>query len=165
MKQRIDVGTDVARVGVWDASCADDPLPELGIGQLADVIAEDAKRGRVFLLQLGGDWGGSVDVYVDSSVCDEHSGAMERLPGKFLVSAPTGQIVVGGAEDYRRAEPGITSESSVVELPVGDYSVECYELKSGHHEYPDGPSFEEVKKDVGAEAYEYYERFNKGSSD
>ena len=101
MIKRIDVGTDVAMIGAWDSARDDVPLNGAR-GPLADVLRRDAAEAHLFLIHTGGDGGGPVDVYVDEDVpaaALEHGRAVD---GTFLLSVPSGRLVVGGGEDYRR---------------------------------------------------------------
>jgi hypothetical protein len=129
-KYRVDVGTDIALIGAWDQSQNRNVLPALPFAQHRANLTSDAELGRVFLLQLGGDWGGPIDVFVDTEVPRSHRSKFKKLEGKFLVAVPTGRLVVGGAEDYRSEHAKITSEKSVISLPAGDYQLQCYCAKN-----------------------------------
>ncbi|MEO1086802.1 MAG: hypothetical protein AAFY88_21420 [Acidobacteriota bacterium] len=158
MKQRVEVGTDIAQIGAWDESRIGDPLPDLRLPQLEEVLAADSRRGDLFVLQLEGDWGGPVDVYVNAPIDPEHFELLQRLPGDHQLSVPSGRIVVGGVEDYRSTEPQITSESSIVEVPAGEYGLQAYALKPEHAESSAGPDPDDIRKIVGDELYAHFER-------
>lgn len=164
MKQRVDAGTDIALIGVWDQARSRDVIPKVSMKQYKEILSTDAEQGHIFLLRLGGDWGGPIDVYVDSSMESRIKRKLKELPGEFLLSAPSGRVIVGGAEDYRSSETKITSESSVVSLQPGQYGLKCYMLKSDSGEIPDTPSPEVIETAVGKESYAYYQSRNRWST-
>lgn len=60
MKARIDAGTDIALIGLWDAQRGANPF---GAAEKAAAALEaDAAAAHVFLVHTGGDGGGPVDV-------------------------------------------------------------------------------------------------------
>ncbi len=157
-RTRIDAGTDIAKIGVWDVSRNDGQTDGLSIKRIDAMCAEDSRQGNLFLLQLGGDWGGAIDVYVDAELEPELRAKMMKLPGKFLLSAPSGRLIVGGAEDYRSQVAQITSEASIVDLAPGDYALEAYALLPNEEgEIHDAPPDEVFESLVGAENYAYYQ--------
>src|SRR5688572_20003201 len=97
MYRRIEVGTDVAMIGVWDAARDATPRP----WKSADELEAEAAEGHLFLLHTGADGGGPVDVYVDADVPVEVLTTLKPLGREFLVAAPSGRLVIGGVEDYR----------------------------------------------------------------
>jgi hypothetical protein len=58
MKARVDVGTDVAMVGAWDAQRNADPAAGSALGNASSVLEADAAKGHVFVLHTGRDGGG-----------------------------------------------------------------------------------------------------------
>lgn len=160
-KQRYDVGTDIALIGVWDESRGNEVVRETSMTQRHEILAADAEQGHVFLLRLDGDWGGAIDVYVDSSLEASVRRNMRQLPGECLLSTPTGRAIVGGAEDYRSSEARTTSKSSVISLEPGQYGLKCYMLKSDDGEIPDAPPPAEIEKTVGKKSFAYYESRNR----
>jgi len=154
MYKRVDAGTDVAKIGAWDASRNDSVLSK-GWGKAYDqTLEDDAAEGHLFLIHTGADCGGPIDVYVDAEVPDAVRNAARLLDGEFLIRVPTGRLVVGGVEDYRSAKPRITGENSIVSIPSGDYRLRCY---VGETDEESGPSLSEVEaRAISAEDRAYY---------
>ena len=155
MIRRIDAGTDVAMLGAWDAARDDVPLNG-DAGALADVLERDAADAHLFLIHTGGDGGGPVDVYVDEDVPAQPKKGARAVGETFLLSVPTGRLVVGGAEDYRRRDRRITGEQSAVDVPPGEYAVRCY---AGPDEAA-APSEVELQARVGAAELAWFDRTN-----
>ncbi|PWU10578.1 MAG: hypothetical protein C5B50_25245 [Verrucomicrobia bacterium] len=138
MKTRIDAGTDVAMIGAWDTSRNDSPFPKTSFKKMMRALHEDAQAGHLFLIRTGADGGGPIDVYVDEPLPESALAQTRRAEGEFLIRVPTGQLVVGGAEDYRSSKPRITGENSIVLLPAGDYCLRCY-IGTEEEWVPEGP--------------------------
>lgn len=156
MKARIDAGTDAALIAAWDASRGAYPLAESDDPR--DALELDAAAGHVFGLELGGDGGGPVDVYVDESIPDAELAALRPIAGTYLLAVPTGALVVGGGEDYRSSEPINTSDRSVVRIPPGEYAVRSFASADPERE---APSEEALRALVGPGELEWYDSRNR----
>ena len=154
MHRRINAGTDIAMIGLWDASRNESPLKWKSDKDLEPEISE----GHLFVLRTGSDGGGPVDVYVDEDVPADVLKTVKPIGREYLVAAPTGRLIVGGVEDYRAAKPRITGDDSIVTLPAGDYSLRCYRGPADDESEP--ASEKEIRKAVGAENVRYYDRTN-----
>lgn len=159
MKQRVHVGTDVALLGVWDEACEVVDFSKLKMKEVSSLLYEDSAAGKLFLMELGADWSGTVDVYVNGEIEPEVMRQMSHVPGEFLIALPSGRTVVGGAEDYRSAEAKITSESSVVAVNPGDYGLQCF-VQSEAAEVPDMPEPEKLEKAVGSDLFARYQKWS-----
>jgi hypothetical protein len=157
MKARIDAGTDVAMIGAWDAQRNAKAFTTSQLSQLSDTLEADAAEGHLFLLHTGADGGGPIDLYIDEAIPSDIYQRLVPLGGEFLLALPSGALVVGGAEDYRLAEPKITGPNSVLTVPAGDYSLRCYTAKD---EEQSPRSENELKRLVGTADLEYYDRVN-----
>jgi len=159
LKQRVYVGTDVALLGVWDEACEVVDYSKLKMKEVSNLLNGDSAAGRLFLMELGADWSGTVDVYVNREIEPEVMHQMRQVPDEFLVAIPSGRIVVGGVEDYRSAEAQITSESSVVAVNPGDYGLKCF-VQSEAAEVPDAPEPEELERAVGSDLFACYQKWS-----
>jgi hypothetical protein len=159
MKVRIDAGSDIAMIGAWDASRNDSALIKVSGRKLDDALEQDATAGDIFLIHLGGDGGGPIDVYVDSPIPNEALTELRAADREFLLRAPSGRLIVGGVEDYRSAKPKITGQNSVVVLPPGDYALRCHTGSNEGNFAP--PTSKELKAALGEEDYAYYSRMDK----
>jgi hypothetical protein len=158
MKARVDVGTDVAMVGAWDAQRNADPAAGSALGNASSVLEADAAEGHVFVLHTGRDGGGPVDLYIGEAIPDDVLAQLKPVEGEFLLAVPSGQLLIGGAEDYRAAAPKITGPNSVVTVPSSDYVLRCYVAK----ETEQTPTSEAtLRKRVGRTDLEYYDRINR----
>jgi hypothetical protein len=104
MKARVEAGTDIARIGAWDASRNDTVVAKRWGKEWDRMLEEDAARGDLFLIDTGADGGGPIDVYCDTEVPPEARAHTRLVAGEFLVCVPTGRLMVGGLEDYRSDE-------------------------------------------------------------
>ena len=145
-------------LGVWDEACEVVDYPKLKTKEISALLREDSDAGHLFLMELGGDWGGTVDVYVNNDIKPKVMRQLKQVPGEFLVKVPSGRIVVGGAEDYRASEARITSESSVVAVEPGDYGLKCLVPKEAT-EVPDVPEPADLEAALGSELFAHYQKW------
>jgi len=104
MRHRIEVATDVAKIGVWDASGTATPS----------------------YIETGGDWGGAVDVYINESAPANAEARSSTAAKEGFVSVPSGRLIIAGGEDYGAVAPRTIGADSAVEVPCGDYRVRFY---------------------------------------
>lgn len=156
-KQRIDAGTDAALLGAWDLSRDDVLFSKEEVKYLHKSLASDSGKGHLFFIQTGADCGGPIDVYVDREAPEIVTSRTNKIEQNFLLSLPSGKLVVGGVEDYRRKGKKITAAKSVVNVPAGDYSLTCYVAKD-EEERPEDRSEKELARLVGAENVRYFDR-------
>ena len=138
-------------IGLWDAARDATPRP----WKSADQLERDAAEGHLFLLHTGSDGGGLVDIFIDEDLPPVISNIVRPLGREYLLTAPSGRVVVGGVEDYRSAKPRITGDNSVLTLPAGDYRLRCYAMPD---EDEVERSEESIAKAVGAENLRYFDR-------
>jgi len=161
MKSRIEVGTDVAMIGAWDASRNGAVVAKSWGKEWDSILNEDAARGDLFLIHTGADWGGQIDVYCDSEIPPQVRARTRPIVGEFLICVPTGRLVVGGVEDYRSDKPQITGENSVVQVPCGNYQLKCF-MGEEEETGPTSPIGPALEKAVGSEDYRYFRRIETG---
>jgi hypothetical protein len=126
MKSRIDTGSEVATIGAWDSCRNDSALTDASDKTREKTLERDSVVGDIFLIHLGLESGGPIDVYVDSPIPNEALTETRVADRGFLLCLPSGRLVVAGVEDYRSSNPKNTEPNSVVVLPPGDYAVRCY---------------------------------------
>jgi hypothetical protein len=159
MKFRINAGSDVAMIGAWDVSRNDSVLAKAWGKEFDQTLEQDATSGDIFVIRLGGDAGGPIDIYVDAPIPKEALAEMRAEGGEFLLRVPSGRLMVGGVEDYRSAKPKITGPDSVIVLAPGDYALRCYSSTS--EEGLTLPTGKELKAALGADDYAYRNRIDR----
>jgi hypothetical protein len=155
MKARVEAGTDIAQIGAWDVSRDDGLFDKLSFKSRNAKLREDSEAGFIFVIHTGADGGGPIDVYLDEPIPENVLPALEKQSGEFRLRVPTGQLVIGGGEDYRSLRPKITGPDSIVSLPAGDYRLACYVGKEGEYE---GVSKLTLLNALGADDYGYWRR-------
>ncbi len=156
MHQRIDAGTDVAMIGVWDARHGE------GVQPICDraFLEREAVEGRLFLIHTGADGGGAIDLYIDENPPDHARAHTRPIEGEFLLAVPTGRLVVAGAETYRTG-----TESNSVDIPPGDYAVRCHVAIVTEDDAEGGGEYNSIAevetKVLTPEERAYYHRWNK----
>jgi hypothetical protein len=160
MKARVDAGTDVAMLAAWDASLQNESL-RIPPTKAQTVMQAEAVSARAFVIETGSDGGGDVEIYVDESPPQNAYGGLERCGAEHLLHLPSGQLMVGGAEDYRRSPVRITSAQSIVQVPPGDYAVSCYVPEDDE---ATGVESRKIAALVGEEDYTYYKRMIRRST-
>jgi hypothetical protein len=159
MKVRIDAGSDIAMIGAWDAGRNDSVLTNATGKTLDEALEQDSTAGDVFVIHLGGDGGGPIDVYVDSPIPKEALTEMRVTEREFLLRVPSGRLIVGGVEDYRSGGSKATGPGSIVVLPPGDYALRCYVGPNEGNFAP--PTSKELRAALGEDDYTYYSRIAK----
>ena len=131
----IEAGTDIAMVGLWDP--ASDGRPELSHKELMPFLEAEAREGKLLLMITGGDGSYRAKVYVGERPAEASLAFFDRLGGEFYIESQSGKLIFGGVEDYRHAEPRITSEEDCFEVAAGCYSVDVFEctLRVGGEDY------------------------------
>jgi hypothetical protein len=156
VRMRVNVATDVAMIGIWDAG-----RPSLAASLASKGLEHEAAEGRLFLIHTGGDCGGEIDVLLDEPPAHDALKNLRAVPGEFLLLAPSGRLTVGGAEDYRKEGPRTLGDDSTITVPSGDYRLCCYASKKKEEEAP-GRSIREVEvQTLGPEDLIYYRRLNR----
>lgn len=153
MQARFEAGTDIANIGAWDSALQRDILTDRSDNaRLADV-----EKARLFLIRTGGDGGGPVDIYVNEEMPTKAMRRVRQVGQEHLLFVPSGRLMVGGAEDYRAANPQITGDGSVIEIPPGDYAISCF-LTKDQEATSGAPTEDQLKAALGEEDYRYYRR-------
>jgi hypothetical protein len=160
MKARVEVGTDIAQIGAWDASRNDGAFDKISFKRWRASLREDTEAGLLFVLNTGADGGGPIDLYIDESIPESALKDNDRLKGEFLVRVPTGKLIVGGVEDYRYSKRNITGSDSVVSIPAGDYQIQCYAPKVDEGTF-DGVWNAVLKETIGVDDYDYWRKREK----
>jgi hypothetical protein len=160
MKARVDVGTDVAMIGAWDAQRGAQPFTAEEFKRLSDTLDADATEGHVFVLHTGADGGGPVDVYVDEPIPGETMARLTSLGGEFVLALPSGALVVDGVEFYRAKKPDVSRSDRAVTVPAGDYLLRCYTPPDEDAAKP--RSEKDLEAAIGADELRYYERVTRG---
>ncbi len=148
-------------LGVWDKSSDVVDFSSLSMKQIGELLTTDADVGRLFLMELGADWGGFADVYVNSEIEPDIQAQVRPVGKELLVTCSSGQLIVGGVEDYRSSEPKITSNKSVVSVDPGNYGISCHIGGEENGEVADGPDPSQLEAAMGSELYTHYRKLNK----
>jgi hypothetical protein len=159
MKTRIEAGTDIAMIGAWDAIRNDAGLAGVSGGKLDPLLKADCAAAHLFLLRTGADGGGPVDVYADSAIPEDVRKQCRASKREFLISVPSGRLMVGGIEGYRSGSAATTAADRVVEIPAGDYALRCLVPKGEVHFDP--PTRAELEAKVGVEDFQYHRRIQR----
>jgi len=155
MKARVEAGTDIAQIGAWDIRRDDGAFDNLSFKRRTAALREDSEAGFIFVIHTGADGGGPIDVYLDEPIPENVLRTLEKHSGEFRLRVPTGQLVIGGGEDYRSLKPKITGPDSIISLPAGDYRLGCYVGKEEEYE---GLSKSTLLNALGADDYGYWRR-------
>lgn len=159
MKTRIEAGTDIAKIGAWDASRNDAAIARVSIKKLEQTWEEDCSTGNLFLIRTGADGGGPIDVYVEETAPPDVRKQFRERKREFLVSIPSGRLLVGGLEDYRTGKARITAADSIVTMTPGNYALRCL-VPKGEVDF-EQPTRDELDAAIGVEDHRFYRRVQK----
>jgi hypothetical protein len=101
---RIDAGPDVAMVGAWDEARNANTLLDLPYKQYIATLASDAELGHLFMIQLGGEWGGPIDVFVNNDILSTLRRRLRRVKGVLKSAAARGEALLTSKRRVRRCE-------------------------------------------------------------
>ena len=164
MKYRIEVATDIAMLGAWDSSRSKKtPIQKLRASDLI-TLRSDAQSGDLFLIELGGDWEGLLDIYVNSDLSETLKDNTFAVENEFLLSIPTGRLIVSGVEDYRSISRDNGSEERVVNIAPGRYGVRCWlrtKQSLEEEEASDLPSETQIREALGESDFQYYKKVSR----
>jgi hypothetical protein len=122
--QRVWVDSAEQMVGVWDASHQATPLAP---DQWTDMHSVQAWEGHLFAVRLAALHRLMVEVYVGEEPAYPLPPPLEGVAR--LLRAPTGQLLIGGAEDYRSPHPFTLYGDSHLAVAPGNYAVRAYYLE------------------------------------
>ena len=113
MHKRMDMGTDIAAVGVWDPGIDHTAMPDGYRASIAYIEAQ-ARAGQLFYINTGGDGGYPVDIYLNEQP-DPDTLSLYNSPDRaFLITSQTGRLIAGGLEDFGNPKPQITNLADIV---------------------------------------------------
>lgn len=118
---RIETGTDIASLGLWDRARDAEPFTSYKPA----AIAADVREGHVVQVQTDSDGGYDFAVFVGEDAPEELRAVTISAGPPRLLRAPSGRLCLGGLGDYRSKKPRITGERSFFDAPPGDYRVHC----------------------------------------
>jgi hypothetical protein len=158
VKVRIDAGTDIAMVGAWDAQRDDTPWSDAELRHALKLQDSDAAQGFVFIVRLGGDGGGPIDVYVDEVIPPDVGRGLRQVADARRLDLPTGTLRVSGLEEYRRPAATAKTGNADVTVPPGSYAIRCYAARDVERAAPSEAALENL---VGRDDVQFYDRVNR----
>lgn len=128
MRKRIDIGTDIATIGVWDPTFE---CPDLSAANYADYQAgleAEASAGRLFFILTHADGSYPAVIYAGESPAPDTLVLYKSAARSFLVHCSSGRMIAGGIEDFVNKKNVITSAEDEFSLTPGSYTIQFYEL-------------------------------------
>jgi hypothetical protein len=156
MIKRIDIGTDIATIGVWDPSCELTALQSAKFSEVEAALRAEAEAGRLFFIETRADGSFLTDIYVDEQPTIAKRDFYIEGDREFLLKSPSGYLIAGGVEDFISTTKQITAEQDRFPVTPGWYALRMYELGS-YEEYS-----EHLQQLLGPEDFAYYERKSVG---
>jgi len=147
--KRIDAGTDVATVGIWDPQYE----PDRHLNEAAR--RERADRAQIFYVSTGADGSYPIDVFLNEEPPRDYLAALEHV-GDFRLTCTSGRLRVGGVEDFTREQKQITGPDDVIEVPAGDYTL-AFWLNRRTEEETARETERALKSALGEEGYQYWQ--------
>lgn len=151
-----EAGTDGATVALWDPEALPVDFDARYRDEALDLLEALQDEGRLFWTETGGDGAYLLHVYLDERLPESlASYCLDPIEiARFRV--PSGVLHFAGAEYvYRDDDAFFTSHphmGSRMELPAGTYCARIYRV-----EYPDNYVEQQVRAQLGGDAYGYRE--------
>ena len=157
--QRIIAGTDIAKMGVWDADSDKLCPPDSDLDSLLDSLSDRAARGELRAFDIGADGSGFVDVYIDEEVPDDIRELFVAKIDDGMILVPSGRLRVDGIECLLNGESEDSKLQNIVVLPPGKYEIVCWRCDD-ESDARVADSEKKLKKIVGADDVEFYDKLN-----
>lgn len=150
MVKRIEIGTDIATIGVWDPARERHDLKTAKYAEYEAALRSEAEAGRLFLVYTGTDGGCLTDIYVDEQPDPDCLILYSPVEREFLIECQSGRLIAGGVEDFIKGDKQITSDADQFTVTPGRYALRFYELIEER-------LIDRLQNHIGAEDYAYYE--------
>ena len=150
MPQRIDIGTDIATIGVWDPAHERHDLKTVKFADFEAGLQSEAHDGRLFFINTGADGGYLTDIYIDEEPDSKQLSVYSRVEREFLITSQSGKLIAGGIEDFVSTSKQITSHKDQFAVSPGTYAIRVYELI-------EDKLIDRIRDHIGEDDYAYYE--------
>lgn len=151
MPKRIDIGTDIATIGVWDPAHERHDLKTVKFAAFEAGLQSEARNARLFFINTGADGGYLTDFYVNEEPDAELLAVYSMGEREYLITSESGNLIAGGIEDFVRQTKQITSDEDRLVVSPGLYAIRVYELIEER-------LVERIRSHIGEEDYNYYEQ-------
>jgi hypothetical protein len=155
MSKRIDIGTDIATIGVWDPSHERHDLKNVKFADFEAGLQSEARDARLFFIYTGADGGFLTDIYVDENPDPDMLTLYSAVEREFLVTSESGRLIAGGVEDFVSDTKQITADEDQFSVSPGPYAIKIYELIEDE-------VFIRLRNHIGEEDYAYYKSKSAG---
>jgi hypothetical protein len=145
MRARIQASTDTAAFGLWDRAQGG-----------AVSLEELARRGEACILNMGGDCGGPVEIFVDEEPPAALMAESDPVTEERTIAARSGLLAIDGVEHFGAGAP------SSCAVPNGVYLARIRVTRSDD-ELPESESERQIRRKLGRGNVEHYDRANRNS--
>lgn len=155
MIYKIEAGTDIATIGIWDLLVADTSVHQLKFADYEAEIAKRATASELFFTNTSADGAYTAWIYFDEPPSQDLENDYKEIAGPFFLKCTSGQLCFEGLEYY--GHQANEFDETHFELPIGDYSLRVFQLTADEETFA-----ERVRAEVGDEAYDHYEKQFRG---
>nr|AYM53807.1 hypothetical protein [Archangium sp.] len=113
---RIDAGTDIACVGIWDAE-----LPPAKHSIEGEALNASAARGELLPIYTHADGSYPLRILVEEPFVPPEEQRFVTLEREFGLDLRSGTALVGGCEDFRNPRPRITTDRDRIRVEPSWY--------------------------------------------
>lgn len=145
MHIRIEMGTDIASIGLWDPGVEHPGKP----AHARDYCEMQASLGQLFFIDTHADGSYPTDLYLDQSPDARRLKRYTTAPRTFLIESKTVQLIADGLEDFANPKPQITSADDRFGVAPGRYAIQPYTLDEDKYQ-----SY--LARKIGKEDLNYY---------
>ena len=156
--KRLYAGTDIALIGAWDSNSNKNLPSDTAVSKIDEIIEKASAEGSLFFIKTGGDGGGDIHIYVNEDVPENINNCSKVIEEKFSISIPSGELVVGGIEEYM--DPSLAGDAdNSLQVPEGDYSLKCY-MCDDEDESQNDDAEKALREIVGEKDLAFYDNVN-----
>jgi hypothetical protein len=149
MRKRIDIGTDIATIGVWDPTRERHDLSAAKYADYQSGLEAEAVAGRLFFINTGADGSYPAVIYADELPSPDTLDLYDSADRPFLIYCHSGRMMAGGIEDFVNQKKVITTTSDEFSITPGAYVIQFYELI-------EDKLIDRLRVELGDSDYEYY---------
>lgn len=149
MRKWIDIGTDVATIGIWDPACERHDLASASRKNYQAGLETEAEAGRLFFINTFADGSYPALIFADDVPSVESLSLHDSSNRLFRINCNSGRLIAGGIEDFVNRRKSITTIAGSFSLPPGSYSIQLF-VRSEER------LTNKLRAELGEEDYCYY---------
>lgn len=149
MRKRIDITTDIAKIGIWDPAHERHDLSSVKYEDYRTGLQAEAVAGSLFFIDTSADGSYPAAFYVDEVPSSDTLALYDSLDRQFLIHSRSGRLIAGGVEDFVNQKKWTVSTEDEFPVAPGSYAIQFHILN-------DEQFTNRLRSELGNSDFEYY---------